>query len=480
MKYSRLTKAAAGVLAAAVLWVVSQGTTAPAPGQREGIIRLTPRVTLPGATPTPVGGTIPGRAYGRGAQSPLQLLQFAKPNLIVYFPFDRDVYDRANPGIPLDIVGHPVYNDGAYAGPGRLRDAVRLGPLAPMFLSVVSAPNTISLDMNQYCTVVAWVLPERLGGLTGAANETILSRGVTMTDPSLSYAFYLSPRGIPTFESRVPTGYPNPGIWTRQASRGIGIGLWRHVAVVFNAGTVTFYIDGQPAGQATAPARAVDGVRFPQCPLYVGARFVTDQVTEIRDPYFGLLDELALWNRPLKDAEIVLLATDADVNGMADFWDQMITGYLPAPISTPLTTTGTVTPTPIPPVPRFSPISLEKGRTPTPTPSGGPARMGPPRLTPTPTPTRTPSRIVPYGRESGPGSPSATPTPRRERQGPPSSPPSRFSGPGSETAPNAPPIRDIRQQPTPRGGTRKPTPTPPGDSGNSSDRTAPSPIRSVR
>jgi hypothetical protein len=417
------------------------------------------------------GGTLPGRAYGRGAQTPLQLIQYAKPNLVVYFPFDRDTYDRNNPTIPLDIVGHPVFNAGAYMRPGRLRDSERFGPLAPMFIAVPSAPNALALDMSQYCTIAAWVLPERLGGFSGSNNETILSRGVTSIDPSLSYCLYLSPTGVPTFESRIPPNYPNPGVWTRQANRSVGLGMWRHVAVVFNAGTINFYIDGQLAGQSTAPARAVDGVRLPECPVYIATRFVNNQTNEIRDPYFGHLDDLALWNRPLKPDEITLLVTDADGNGMADFWDLQITGYLPAPMSGANPTSG---PTPVPPTP-ISPVILEKNRPPTPS---GPPGGGTMRLTPTPAPTRTPSRITPLKPEGEPGnrvSPVATPTPRRDKKGPasPSSP--KVTSPES-AAPSAPPP-GVRRQPTPRGGV-KPTPTPRSPDGSA--ETAPPPPRGFR
>jgi hypothetical protein len=446
MTHNRIRLTVAAMLSAMALLAVAEGLAAPGPAQRPGpaLTRATPKVTPPGST-SPAGGG-PTGVYGRGAQTPLQLIPMAKPNLVIYFPFDLDVYDRANPTVPLDIVGHPIINSGAYARPGRLRDSLRFGPLAPMFLAVPSAPNTLSLDITRYCTIATWVLPERLGGFTGTNNETILARGVTSIDPSLSYAFYLSSKGVPVFESRIPPGYPNPGAWTRQAARGIGIGLWRHLAVVFNAGAISFYIDGQPAGQATAPALAVDTVRIPQCPIFIGTRFSSEQTGDIRDPYFGLLDDLALWSRPLRADEIALLVSDADGNGIADYWDQQITGYLPAPIAVTPATSGTVTPTPIPPTPTRSPFTVDKNRTPTPTPTPRPS--GPPfgkgSFRPTPTPTPTPPRIMPNkpeGRPLGPGSPTPTPV-RRGKQGPTPTPtptptPKR-SGPGS-FSPYAPP-----------------------------------------
>jgi len=467
------------VLFGITILVVSEGRSAPGQKSRSALTRATPKTTSPAATPL-AGTAVPARPYGTGAQTPLQLLNRGKPNLLIYFPFDRDVYDRNNPAVPLDIMGHLIYNSGAYMRPGRLRDSERFGPLVAMFIAVPPAPNTISLDMSQYCTIAAWVLPERFGGITGTNSEAILCRGVTTTDNSLSYGLYLSAAGIPVFESRVPPNLPNPGPWARQASRGVAPGQWHHVCVVYEAGIVSFYIDGQSAGQSQAPPpRVLDSVRLAQCPVYIGTRFVNDLTGEIRDPYFGYLDDLALWNRPLKPNEIALLASDADGNGMADFWDLLITGFYPAPASGTTPTSGTA-PTPIPPTPTRSPFTIKGAKTPTP--SATPAGRVAPRSTPTPGILRTPPGTAPDqtgGVRRGPGSPSATPPPR-DRQGPKPTPvapqPPKVRGPESKPPSAQPP--GVQGQPTtPR--VVRPTPTPPGDPDNPTPRTPPS-GRSVR
>ncbi|MCX8035712.1 MAG: LamG domain-containing protein [Candidatus Sumerlaeia bacterium] len=390
-------------------------------GPATGITKLTPKATA-GSPASPAGVDtgkgVPG-GYGPGALSLQQLTRIARPNLAVFLPFDRDCVVPNNPTVPLDLGGgHAVFNRNSYIAPfGRLRDSQRFGILAfgaiqPMFIAVPPAAHTLALDMNQACTIAVWVFPERLGGLTGSANQTILCRGVTTLENAPSYCLALSPNGIPYFEGRVPANWPNPGPWVRQAARAVSLGRWQHICVVFNAGQVSFYIDGQPAGQLTAPAKALDAVRPSDCPLYIGARYAYDPTGDIRDPYFGYLDDLALWNRPLLPRDIAMLVSDNDSNGIADYWDFMITGRVPPPTGSKVTPTPTpVTPTPTPtPGPAFTgqtqatPVSPKKTpRYKSPTPPGVPQGVGP-------------GALGPGGMESGPGgaivAPTPTPTPR--------------------------------------------------------------------
>ncbi len=385
-------------------------------GSPTGITKLPPKIT-PASPASPAGvdtgGGVPG-GYGPGALSLQQLTRVARPNLALFLPFDRDCASPNNPTVPLDLAcGRPLFNRNSYIAPfGRLRDSQRFGILAfgalqPMFIAVPPVAQAYSLDMNQACTMAVWVFPERLGGLTGSANQTLFCRGVTTLENAPSYCLALSPNGIPYFEGRVPANWPNPGPWVRQAARAVTLGRWQHVCVVFNAGQVSFYIDGQPAGQLTAPAKALDAVRPSDCPLYIGARYAYDPTGDIRDPYFGYLDDLALWNRALLPRDIAMLASDNDGNGIADYWDFMITGRVPPPSG------STVAPTP-------TPVS------PTPTPTPGPAFTGQTKITPV-SPKKTarykspappnfpqgggPGAIGPGGMEGGHDGVNITPTP---------------------------------------------------------------------
>jgi len=458
MKRPAVTFLTIPLLAGMAFSLAWSDAAAQSPAPKKGLTKATPpsqpgQPGGPGGTaalsmPTPVGGPAPGGipgGYGPGAISPVQLPQFARPNLAVYFPFDRDCFNINNPLVPGDLGGgHIVYNSGAYSWPGRLRDGFRFGVLAlgavqPMFLAVSPSPLTSDLAMNQGCTIAAWVLPERVGGLNGSTNQTILCRGVTDQENTVSYCLGLTSANVPFFEGRVPANWPQPGPWKRQATRAVG-GSWQHVSVIFNAGAVTFYINGQAAGVSQAPARALDAVRYMQSPAYVGTRFVSDVTGEIRDPYYGALDDVALWSRPLLPRDVALLASDNDGNGIADYWDFQITGHLPAP--NPNVTSGPITP-PTPTPHGFSILKggLRSGSPPSP-------EYGRPPVTPTPRSLRNAPRMGPGGPESAPGGPqgpSVVPGSRREDR--PLAPSSTPQPPGSS--------KGSRPTPTPT-----PTPTP--------------------
>jgi len=460
MRRHRLQATIAASASALVLLAVSGAMAARTPEGRQGLSKATPKKQQPQPTPTPTP-TPPGALQGQPTGGPkaavgpataqvigppvqtiLQLLQHATPNVIVFFPFDSETYDQSNPTVPLDIIGrHPVYNGGGYMQLGRLRQSLRFGPFAPMFLTALPAANAINLDVGPFCTISAWVLPERLGGLTGSGNATIVCRGVTTLENTASFCLALSPQGVPTFEGRVPGNLPNAGPWTLQATRSLIPGRWQHVCAVFDRGAVSFFIDGQPAGQSRAPATFLDPVRLVQSPLYIATRFVRDQGSEIRDPYFGYLDDVALWNRPLRFDEIAVLARDADANGIADYWDFLITGAVPGGV--------TVTPTPASAARTPSPYRSRKTPTPTPTPPG----FTPPA--PTPTPVQTPRRVA---------TPTPEKTPRRAR-GPFITPtPTRTPTPMRTPTPTPPPR--FRSTPPPR----SPTPTASATSGRPSRR----------
>jgi hypothetical protein len=335
-----------------------------------------------------------------------------RPNLVVYFPFDRDCYAPNNPAVPLDLSpnGRTIYNFGAYMSGGRLRDGLRFGLDAfgvarPMYLVVPQMPSAYDLNMTAACTMAAWVSDERPGGLSGSSDQTIMCRGATDQDNRVSYCLGLTAQMVPFFESWAPTG-----AWRRMADRQISSG-WQHVCVVFFGGNVSFYINGQPAGQSKAPVPTLgQPVLNSQVPLFIGVRFANQQTGDFRDPYFGTLDDVALWNRALTAPEISLLATDANGNGIADYWDTLITGIRPAPISG---SPGVPTPTPT----ISSPYrSISGPQPPGPTPSGSKSTNVTPKSSGSKS-SRGPSQSGPSGpnRLGGPGGsppgPAKTPTP---------------------------------------------------------------------
>jgi len=371
-------------------------------------------LSVSGPTPAPGATGLAGGTgiYGPGAVSPLQLLRVTRPNLAVFFPFDRDCYAPNNSAVPLDLSpnSRTVFNFGGYMWRGRLRDGMRfgldaVGVLRPAYLVVPQMPVSYDLDMTGVCTMAAWVSDERPGGLTGSGDQAIMCRGATDQDNTVSYCLGLTSAMVPFIESWAPSS-----AWRRMADRQISAG-WQHVCVVFSGGSVSFYINGQLAGQSKAPAPSLRPLILnSQVPLFIAARFASQVTGEIRDPYFGILDDVALWNRALTPIEISALASDVNGNGISDYWDTLITGIRPAPIPG---APGTVTPTPT----ISSPYrSITGPQPPNPTAPGSKSS----KVTPKPTPSMSSSGSSQQGpsgpnRRGGPGGPppgpSKTPTP---------------------------------------------------------------------
>jgi hypothetical protein len=138
---------------------------------------------------------------------------------------------------------------------------------------------------------------------------------------------------------------------------------WRHVAVAYGAGIVTFYVDGQQVCQSEAnPDLNATG------PLYIGY-----SPSGGDDPTIGRLDDLRLYNQVLSSAEIAELA-----RGSTFATPTRTTAASPAlsPTRSPaLTATPQATKTRTPtatstrkPSPTYSPTEVET-ETPSPTPS---------------------------------------------------------------------------------------------------------------
>lgn len=70
---------------------------------------------------------------------------------------------------------------------------------------------------------------------------------------------------------------------------------WHHVAATFDGKTIKIYADGKKVGEGPQPGPAID---TKGSPLRIGNGVAIDR------PYHGMFDEIRIWSRPLKDAEI--------------------------------------------------------------------------------------------------------------------------------------------------------------------------------
>jgi hypothetical protein len=163
----------------------------------------------------------------------------------------------------------------------------------------VVVPDAPSLDMTNGFTVAAWIYLEEYvewasvvtkGGLPNDAgdanNYTIHQSGPDGGgNPDFGTEFgHLRFTGC----TALPTPLP-------ESNSIIPLNEWHFIAVTFNGTTLRFYLDGKLDGQ-----QAISG---PLCtndePLHIGVDFPGG------DEYWhGLIDELRIWNKPLKRSQI--------------------------------------------------------------------------------------------------------------------------------------------------------------------------------
>lgn len=157
----------------------------------------------------------------------------------------------------------------------------------------VEVPDDNSLDMTNGFTVAAWIFLDSYtewaslvtkGGINdgsgdlGPNNFTIHQSGPSAASGQLGHLRFSSDLGL--------AGDSHSIITLRE---------WHHIAVTFDGATLRFYLDGRPDGEIpfAGPLNPNDAS------LHIGADFPGD------DEYWhGRIDELKIWNSPLKQAHI--------------------------------------------------------------------------------------------------------------------------------------------------------------------------------
>ncbi len=214
----------------------------------------------------------------------------ADPNLIGWWRFDETsgttAADSSGNGLDGTLVGQPQWVAGKTEG-ALLFDGVD---------DMVEVAYDPALDLGQALTIAAWLKLQNLSTYyfiavkapSGSAPDNYGGNYEFRTAPTTGVLEFLHQ----TSESTNFSSYPSTGRLTA--------GRWYHVAVtIVKGGSVKFYIDGVSAGTAT---QAGAFGLLNQEPLRLAGR---------KDSYSffnGLLDEVQIYNRALKDAEIKQLA----------------------------------------------------------------------------------------------------------------------------------------------------------------------------
>ena len=155
----------------------------------------------------------------------------------------------------------------------------------------VSVAHSSDLSVSGAMSITAWVKPDSLSGFPMFVSKRSSS--------SHAYQFYSTGNKL---------NYNNGTI--AQSSGTITTGSWTHVAVTFDgAGGVTFYIQGSPAGTATAATTNPTNTQQ------------VDLGRAYNGNYFnGKMDEVAFFNSELSAATISKIYTNKLYPQMVSFW----------------------------------------------------------------------------------------------------------------------------------------------------------------
>jgi len=157
-----------------------------------------------------------------------------------------------------------------------------------------------SLNLTNSLTISAWISPRSFGQ---AGWGRIVDKG----NGASGFSFFLN-------ESDYGLGYViygGPLAWSNSAV--VTLNQQQHVAVVYDESlsTITFYVDGQPAGSSNYQTNPIDSSSNP---LYIGIRGF-----DMNRDFDGLIGNVRIYNRALSSTEIQQLSS-ANNSGLIGLW----------------------------------------------------------------------------------------------------------------------------------------------------------------
>ncbi|QMU76874.1 LamG domain-containing protein [Streptacidiphilus sp. PB12-B1b] len=168
-----------------------------------------------------------------------------------------------DPNTRLPLVPVPASTD-------RAGTALRFSAGPPCVLKLVNINMAAGTGA---CTFEAWVRPTMPSGTIAATY-----------DESRADGFHLGVNA----SGRLWIGQGSGG-WSVTGSQALTMGVYTHVAAVFDQLTVTLFVNGVSVGTGAVPVAV-----GPSCVDYLGSRSVAGQVVE---QFVGDIDEVRLWNR---------------------------------------------------------------------------------------------------------------------------------------------------------------------------------------
>lgn len=216
--------------------------------------------------------------------------------LIGYWPFNEGSgTDTDNVVGPIDATFVNLTSGAWSTGPGNVAPVA--GNTASIEFGNAANGSTGYVDLGNIgvsgdATVSMWIKADsvfgdkRLYSQVGSANATL---------PGAASMDSLGGGAVAVWDG---------GNWKDVSGYGpVPEGSWHHLAFVFNAGSVAFYVDGDLEGTNTSAFDFNGNDRR----MAIGARYLDTYGF----PFDGRIDDVSVWNEALSEAQVDLLAAGA-------------------------------------------------------------------------------------------------------------------------------------------------------------------------
>ncbi len=225
---------------------------------------------------------------------------------IAYWPFDASsgstAADESGEQNNGDLLGFPGGNEtwtDAQVNNGLTFDGIS---------SVVAVPDSDSINqIGEEATFSFWINLQSYGELESAGNFDRTTSYILRKGNHLGIRVISDPGTVTRTLAVRAGGNTDPGSvprkgWEANAPQGsVELDVWQHFTIVYKGGEISFYKNGFPIG---TPAEGTLG--DPNSELLTLGNY--DDIETALRYLNGTLDELTIWARPLREAEILEIA----------------------------------------------------------------------------------------------------------------------------------------------------------------------------
>ena len=263
-------------------------------------------------TPTPTGSYTPLPTPTPGGVW-YEERDFAGTGLVRYYPFDTGAQDKSGSG----AAGTPVNVDVAAGHSGECY----------AFRGITGQANSSRIEIpdiphSDAVTLAAWVNLNQYSPFTTYAQSSfIFHRRAHYNDLSL----YVEVDGTIGFDLLRGSYVPNNEV---HSDATVSLHDWHHVCATMDSQYTRAYLDGIMVAEAPSAGSLVwNGSYYTST---IGLH--RDGIVSWWQPFDGRIDDVMVFDRALVAKEVTALASDADGNGVPDYFDAAAT---PTPTPTP-------------------------------------------------------------------------------------------------------------------------------------------------